>query len=352
MRVRTRARLIQLVTVGVALLALLLASCTHTHLPQDTFNTHGSVAAKEAHLYWLVFGIATAVFFLVEGILLFALIRFRHRPGRGVPTQVHGNFRLEIAWTIAPAVLLAGVAVPTIADIVTLARKPTGNVLQVSVIGHQWWWEVHYPTLKVSTANEIHIPVGRPVYVTLTAGDSGAVGPAVIHSFWVPQLAGKQDLEPGHTQHLTIEAQSAGVYLGQCAEYCGISHANMRLRVMADMPAAFDAWVKQQLVPAQQPPPDAMAALGAGGCAGCHTITGVQGFQGTIGPNLTHFGGRTTFAGSIVRNTPDELSAWLRDPQAVKPGNDMRIGPGGLPGRSILTDAEIQALVAYLETLK
>ena len=349
---RTRTRVTQTATAVAALLALLLASCAKVHLPQDTLNPSGPDAHMEANLYWVVFTLAAVVFFLVEGILLVALFRFRHRPGQGVPTQVHGNPRLEIAWTIAPALLLVGVAVPTLKGIIDLSHRPQGNVLEISVVGHQWWWEVHYPALKVTTANEIHIPVGRPVYVSLTSADSGAAGHAVIHSFWVPRLAGKQDLEPGHTTHLRIQADQPGVYLGQCAEYCGTSHANMRLRVTATSGSEFDSWVKQQLAPAAQPPPDAMEALQAGGCAGCHTITGVQGYEGIIGPNLTHFGGRTTFAGAILENTPQNISDWLRNPQAVKPGNDMQIGPGGQPGRSILTDAQIQSLVRYLESLK
>jgi cytochrome c oxidase subunit 2 len=347
-----QARLARAVGVGFALSVLLLSACSHTHIPQDTFHANGQVARKEANLYWLVFWIAAAVFVIVEGLLVVALIRFRHRPGRGVPRQVHGNRMVEIGWTILPALLLAGVAVPTVADIFSLSNRPHGNVLEINVTGHQWWWEVHYPALKVTTANEIHIPVGRPVYVSLTSGPSGSVGEGVIHSFWVPRLAGKQDLEPGRTTHLTIEADQPGVYLGQCAEYCGTSHANMRFRVMAQSPSDFDAWVQQQLRKASPPSPDVVAALGAVSCGGCHTIDGVQGMAGTVGPNLTHFGSRTTFAGAILRNTPANVARWLFDPQAVKPGNDMDIGPGGQPGRSALSEQQIAVLVRYLESLK
>ncbi|HEX9311846.1 MAG TPA: cytochrome c oxidase subunit II [Actinomycetota bacterium] len=352
MRGRDKARLTRAVVTVGALSLLALTGCSRQHIPQDTFHAAGPEAAKEAGLYWFVFWIAAAVFVLVEGLLIVALVRFRHRPGRGVPTQVHGNKRLEIMWTIAPALLLLGVAFPTVINIFSIARRPTGNVLEIQVVGHQWWWEVHYPSLRVTTANEIHIPVGRPVYVSLTSGPSGSVGSGVIHSFWVPGLAGKQDLEPGHTNHLTIEADHAGVFLGQCAEYCGTSHANMRFRVMAQPTPAFDAWVKQQHQPGAMPNGEAMAALQQVGCGNCHTITGVQGLGGTVGPDLTHFGSRTTFAGAILVNTGQNLSAWLRDPQAVKPGNDMTIGPGGKPGRSALTDDQIRALVAYLESLK
>jgi cytochrome c oxidase subunit II len=335
-----------LIGIGLVLAVLLLGGCARTHLPQDTFNAAGPVARREEGLWWPVFWLATAVFFLVEGLLVYALWRFRHRPGRGVPTQIHGNKRLEIAWTIAPALLLAGVAVPTVGTIFSLAQHPTGQVLQLQVIGHQWWWEVHYPQYGLVTANEIHIPVGRPVNVSITSKD-------VIHSFWVPRLAGKQDLEPGHTNYLTIQADGPGVYLGQCAEYCGTSHANMRFRVMADPAADFQAWVADTRAEvARQPSQQVLAIMQRVGCGGCHTIGGLQGFVGNIGPDLTHFGARTTFAGAMIRNTGDTLSAWLRDPQAVKPGNDMTIGPGGRPGRSALTEAEVRQLVDYLESLK
>ena len=300
-----------------------------------------------------MFWIAAGVFVLVEGLLVVALFRWRHKSGRGVPRQVHGNKALEIAWTIAPAVILAGIAVPTVADIITLSHRPP-NALEIEVVGHQWWWEVHYPGLNIVTANEIHVPVQKEVYVSLTSAGSGAVDPGagVIHSFWIPRLAGKQDLEPGHTTHLSFSADAPGVYLGQCAEYCGTSHANMRFRVMADAPTDFDAWVQQQQQKALPPAPDALAALHAGGCGGCHVVDGVDGMVGVVGPNLTHFGLRTTFAGAILRVTDDNLRAWLRNPQAVKPGNDMYIGAGGGPGPSVLSPSEIDVLVRYLRGLK
>jgi cytochrome c oxidase subunit II len=330
---------------ALALLAVGLSACVNTHLPQDTLNPAGPTARTEDNLLWPVFWIAVGVFVLVEGLLVVALFKFRHRPGRGIPTQIHGNFRMEMAWTIAPALLLAGVAVPTVATIFRLSERPSGQYVQVAVTGHQWWWEVKYPDLKVVTANEIHIPVGQPVYVSITSID-------VIHSFWVPRLAGKQDLEPGRTNHLTIEADLPGVYLGQCAEYCGTSHANMRFRVMADSPADFQSWVKAQAGPAP-PSTDPLAQQGqqvfeqgrfAGGlqCTACHTDKPNVG--GTVGPNLSHFGDRTTFAGSIVRNTEGELRRWLTDPSAVKPGADM-------PNLHLAPD-QIDALIAYLEGLK
>jgi cytochrome c oxidase subunit 2 len=339
MTVRTTRRLAQAALAAV--LVLMLSACGRRVLPQDTFNAAGPEAHKINALFWPVFWIAVGVFVLVEGLLVVALIRFRHRPGRGIPTQVHGNKRLEIAWTIIPALILAGVAVPTVGTIFALAAKPA-HALQINVTGHQWWWEVKYPSLGVTTANEIHIPVGQPVLVYVTSTD-------VIHSFWVPRLAGKQDLEPGRTNHLIIEASQQGTYLGQCAEYCGFSHANMRLRVMADPPAQFEAWAAQEAKPAAQAPVGSLAAQGAqifasGACVGCHTVNGVKNAAGIVGPNLTHFGDRTTFAGATFPNDRQDLESWLRNPPAMKPGADM-------PNLH-LTQDQIDALIAYLESLK
>jgi cytochrome c oxidase subunit II len=336
MTAKSKARLLVALSAGSG---FLLAACGGT-LPQNTLKPAGPTARTIDRLFDPVFWIAVAVFFLVEGLLVVALIRFRHRPGTPVPVQVHGNRRMEIAWTIAPAVLLAVIAVPTLVTVFSLYRTPT-NALTLEVTGHQWWWDVKYPSLGVETANEIHIPVGKKILVKVTSYD-------VIHSFWVPRLAGKQDLEPGKVNHLTIEADAPGTYLGQCAEYCGTSHANMRLRVIAQTPADFQTWAAAQQEPTTQPPADILTILGNRGCGGCHTINGVSvkgvPLAGIIGPNLTHFGSRTTFAGSIFPNTPQELAAWLRNPPARKPGADMpNLG---------LSDQEVQALVTYLEGLK
>jgi cytochrome c oxidase subunit 2 len=332
MTVRTRKRL----AGGAALpsLGLLLSGCSQNRIAQDTLNPAGPYSRKIDSLFWPVFWIAVAVFFLVEGLLVFSLYRFRHREGRGVPKQVHGNKRLEITWTIIPAVLLLGVAVPTIGTIFSLSRKPPGRPLQITVVGHQWWWEVKYPQQKFTTANEIHIPAGQPVYVAVTSID-------VIHSFWVPRLAGKQDLEPNRVNHLTIQADRPGVYLGQCAEFCGASHANMRLRVFAEDQSHWQAWLADMEKPAPQPPPAVLSIMQAKGCGGCHTIDGVQGFAADIGPNLTHFGNRSTFAGATFRNNVQNLTNWLKNPPGVKPGADM-------PDLHLTPD-QIQTLIAYLE---
>lgn len=326
------ARLV-LVLVSVSLLVLLLSACSET--PQSSLEPAGEQARKIDSLFGIAFWIAAGFFVFVQVMLVIALFRFRHRPGREEPRQVHGNTRLEVAWTVVPALILAGLAIPTVGTIFDLASEPA-DAMEVRVVGHQWWWEVHYPEQGVVTANEVHIPTGRPVRLTLESAD-------VIHSFWVPRLSGKQDLVPGSTHKLTIQADEPGVYPGQCAEYCGLSHANMRFRVVAQSESDFNRWVSQQQQTARQPT-SGLAAQGAqifqtGQCIACHTVNGTQA-QGKIGPDLTHFASRETFAGGTFEVNEENLTAWLQDPPGVK--------PGALMPNLNLTDEQIRALVAYL----
>jgi cytochrome c oxidase subunit 2 len=331
--------------IVVAGLAFLVSACGNGK-PQSSLDPAGPYARKIDALFDPVFWIAVAVFVLVEGLLVVAVVKFRHRPGNPVPKQIHGNKRLEIGWTLAPSLLLAGVAVFTIPLIFELAARPTGDVLRINVTGHQWWWEVRYPAQELTTANEVHIPVGRKVYISLTSND-------VIHSFWVPRLAGKQDLEPERTTNLLIQADAPGTYLGQCAEYCGLSHANMRLRVVAETAANFQAWVQREGQPAEPPPPDVVAIMTRPdvGCNGCHTINGVEDpdgapFVGTVGPDLTHFGSRARLGGDTFENTPGLLAQWILDAPSMKPGADMPSFVGKL------SEQDIDALVAFLESLE
>jgi cytochrome c oxidase subunit 2 len=223
-------------------------------------------------------------------------------------------------------------------DMAALSAAGRDPTLTVEVTGHDWWWEVRYPDRHVTTANEIHILVGQPVRLVLRSAD-------VIHSFWVPQLAAKTDLIPGKTNVTWLQARVAGTYRGQCAEYCGLQHAHMALLVVADPPEAFAAWVRQQRATATAPG----APLAASGravferssCAACHSIGGTTA-RGTIGPNLTHLGSRHTIGAGTLPNTPDNLAAWITDPQAAKPGAAMPPQP--------LTPQELRALVAYLES--
>jgi cytochrome c oxidase subunit 2 len=370
--VRKKVRLV----LGMVALAMVLAACSSTSLPQNSLDPQGPYARKIDNLFDPVFWIAVGVFVLVEGLLVFSLFRFRHRPGRAIPAQTHGNTRLEITWTILPALLLAGISVPTVATVLELNRHPEGQVLNVNVSGHQWWWEFDYPQQKIRTANVMHIPVGEAVYVSLcgvgasesgvpyggTCGDNPPpnIGAAVIHSFWVPKLNGKQDVVPGRTNHLTLYADHPGTYPGQCYEFCGFSHANMKFKVIAQTPADFQAWVAAQQAPAAKPPPGSLASKGealftgangeGGQCIACHTINGLQNpttggaLTATGGPNLTHFASHDCFAGCFLANTPANVARWLADPPGVKPGSFM-------PDYNLTPD-EIQALTAYLESLK
>jgi cytochrome c oxidase subunit 2 len=337
MRTRTR-RLRRLLIVGSMLVAVLVSTaCVGSPNPEDTLSPHGQVARDQQQLLIVALWIAGAVFFLVEGALVYAVIRFRHRRGEpGLPRQIHGNTRIEIAWTIAPTLLLAGLTIPTVATIYRLEPKTTPTSMQVRVVGHQWWWEFQYTDQGVVTANELHIPLHTRVNLTLNSAD-------VIHAFFVPELAGQLDVVPGHNNQMWIESDRPGTYLGQCTQFCGTSHAYMRFRVMVD--PDFDAWLANQKAPPVAPT-DATAAgakaFAGGACIGCHAITGVS--QGAVGPNLTHFASRTTLAGSTLDNTPENVAKWLRNPADVKPEAKM-------PNYH-LSDEDINNLVTYLESLK
>jgi len=249
---------------------------------------------------------------------------------------------LELAWTVVPPLIILRISIPTVRLIFRSQPRPApANALNVEVIAHQWWWEFRYPAAGVVTANELHIPEGRPVRLKLRSAD-------VLHSFWVPQLGGKRDVVPGQTNEITLIARVPGEYLGQCAEFCGLSHANMRFRVFVDTPQEFARWEAAQRADAATPPAgDKKAVAGAdifanSPCTACHTIRGVS--AGSIGPDLTHFASRTTLGSGIMKNTPSNLAEWLRDPARIKPGARMpRLGLAG---------PELSKLIAYLESLK
>lgn len=323
-----------------ASLFLFLAACA-SNAPQDTLKPKGPVSRQIDHLINPVFIVAGVVFVLVEGLVLLVVLKFRAKPDSPEPEQIHGNTRLEVGWTLAPALILLAVAVPTIATIFDLSKKPQ-NPVNITVIGHQFWWEYRYDDLGVITANELRLPVGRPVELTLKSED-------VIHSYWIPPLGGKTDVVPGRENHMHFEADAPGEYLGQCTEFCGASHANMRAKAIAMTPPDFDAWVAGQKAPSVKASAGTAGEPGSllfaqKGCGGCHTIEGVS--EGKVGPNLSHFATRTSFAGSIFQNNDQNLRRWLRDPQGEKPGNKMLI-PGGP-----LKPDEITQLIAYLNTLR
>ncbi len=360
-------RYLKLAVVAASAVAL-LSGCVH-NASQDTLKAHGSIARLQNSLLFPVFWIAVGVFVIVGGLVTYCVFRFRARSDDEAPRQIHGHTKAEIAWTIAPAVLLASIAIPTVKFVFDLNKFPT-NTMTINVTGHRWWWQMDYnkgtsaTSTDFSTATEMHIPVKEKVVVTLTSVD-------VIHNFWVPELAGKLYAIPGRTNKLVIEADTPGTYYGQCAEFCGTSHANMRLRVIAQTPTDYAAWVQGQEAGPAIPPPaadtSAGASAGAGattspspststaslvtagatvfqsaGCAGCHSITGIS--EGVVGPNLTHFKSRSVFAGAIFANTDNNLRLWLANPPGEKPGSVM-------PNLNLTSD-QINQLIAYLDTLQ
>jgi cytochrome c oxidase subunit 2 len=333
-----RRRIVTGVSLGSAF-ALLLSGCVG-NATQDSLKAHGSVARQLNSLFIPVFWIAVGVFALVAGLVLYAVIRFRARSDDEAPKQIHGNTRLELTWTILPALLLAGIAIPTVKMVFDTNSFPS-NAMQITTTGHRWWWQFGYNGTNVQTANELHLPVKQKVVLQLTSVD-------VIHNFWVPELAGKIYAIPGRHNRLLIEADQPGTYFGQCAEYCGTSHANMRIRVVVQTAADFQAWESgQEQGPATPSPSDANATAGLAlfslrGCTGCHTIDGIS--AGVVGPNLTHFKSRSVFAGSIFANNDNNLRAWLQNPPGLKPGSLM-------PNLNLSQD-DINKLIAYLDTLK
>jgi cytochrome c oxidase subunit 2 len=327
----------------LALLALAAAGCAR-NAPLDTLRPAGPIAQQIKGLWDIVFAMAVVVFVVVEGLIVFLVLRFRHRKGDdSMPKQVHGNTRLEFGWTVLPALILAALAIPTVLTIFALAREPA-DALRVNVRAQQWWWQYQYPGTGVVTANELHIPVGRKVLLSLRSRD-------IIHSWWAPRLAGKQDVVPGWVNHLMIEAGEPGTFDGQCVEYCGLSHANMRLKVVAQTPADFQQWLADQAKPLTAPTSaDAMAGQKvflAQACTGCHAIRGTSA-QGEVGPDLTHFASRSGFAGDIFPRTDAYLRKWLSDAPAMKPGSKMPAGVAQLG----LSQKDITVLIAFLQSLQ
>jgi cytochrome c oxidase subunit 2 len=296
--------------------------------------------AAIAGLFWLVLAASALVFLLVAGVLLLAIVRSRSRPDEvAEPEQVHGNRTLELVWTAGPALLIGALFVLAV---VTMGRADAEEpgARRVRAVGWQWWFEYRLDDGAV-TANELHLPVGVPIRIELTSGD-------VIHAFWVARFGWKRDMIPGRLNVLPVRVDQPGTYEGACAEYCGQQHAWMRIRVVADPPEAFEAWLARQRAPAD-PPADEAAGRGqavflANTCVNCHTVRGTAA-AGRVGPDLTHFGERTTLGAGVAENTAEELRRWLRDPHRLKPGALM-------PSYPNLADEELDALVAYLRGLR
>lgn len=316
------------------------------HRIANIFKPLATPAYEEHRIALLTLAITGAIFVVVGALIVYTMVRFRCRPGDQrwqEPPQVYGSNQIEAAWTVIPILIvfvLIGVSARVIAAIQN--QSPPSSMLKVRLIGHQWWWEVQYPDYGVTTANEIHVPATpdgkRATYLQLTSMD-------VIHSFWVPQLSGKTDLIPNRVNYMWIDPREPGIYLGNCAEYCGTQHANMLLRVIAQQPAEFEKWVSGEQKVAQDEPQasEAKAVFGSLGCVNCHTVRGTPAL-GKFGPDLTHLMSRQTLAAGVLTNTPEHLRAWINDPQEAKPGclmPSMKLG-----------DRELGQVVTYLQSLK
>jgi cytochrome c oxidase subunit 2 len=403
-------------SISLAVLGLWLTGC-RSWLDgfQSTLSVDGPVARSQRQLFYTTCYVTFAIFLVVGGVLAYATIRFKDRGHAGAkpPPQGHGNPLVEIGLIAASVLLLVIIAVPTLRAIwfaYDIPVEQKGQAYQIVATGYQWWWKFEYPNalvklapsgeMPLATANELVIPAGRPVHIELRTAD-------VIHSFWVPKLAGKVDMIPNRANHIWLQADQPGYFYGQCAQFCGDSHAVMRFRVIALDEKEFAAWLAQQTQPARsvatsaaaapptaqphvilasfkqnqfgfgpawasdapipqldlwraQQPPDkdedpALIARGralfqAKTCISCHAVRGQEGL-GVIGPDLTHLGARTTVAAGLLENTPEQLARWISHPDQVKPGNKMYT-TGYVPNHVTLDADEVTALVAYLRSLK
>jgi cytochrome c oxidase subunit 2 len=379
----SRPRRLTTAALTVAL-ASLIAGCVQN--PNSVFHHRTDFNRDVGSLFELLIWLGTIVFVFTEGMLIWAMVKYRSRPDKPrQPEQVHGNTKLEILWTVIPAVVLAIIAVPTVQTIFKTQGAARADALQVEVTGHQWWWEFRYPQYGVVTANELYLPIGRTVSFALTTHD-------VLHSFWIPALGGKRDLVNNRTNHLwfTPDSTTEDAFNGFCAEFCGMSHANMRFRAFAVTSEQFASWIAHQQspavftpAPATPPPPPSATKTAArpgtatqtqaqpapmqagfvsfarermprytipqtpippgltfdttlkgdpvngaslvtrGACIGCHTINGVPGMVAITGPNLTHVGSRLTIAAGLFPNDTRHLAAWIKNSRAMKPGVTM-----------------------------
>jgi cytochrome c oxidase subunit 2 len=318
------------------------------HGRTSIFSPDATPAHSIFGLSMLVLSFALGIFLVVGGLLLYSLIRFRHRSSDAnasqEPAQIYGSNQIELSWTVVPILIVVMLFLATTRVIYSTEHAPKpAKALEVTVIGHQFWWEYRYPGLGIVTANELHIPVSDrlhpiPTYLTMSSADTN-------HNFWVPRLAGKTDVIPNKVNTMWIDPATAGLYLGQCAQYCGTQHAKMLLRVYADTPDDFAAWVAHQQQPAIQDTgaSEGQAVFQHNACINCHTIAGTVA-TGTFGPDLTHLASRETIASGSVPNTQANLRAFVDDPAHFKPGALMP------PMR--LNARDLDAVSTYLTTLK
>jgi cytochrome c oxidase subunit 2 len=316
------------------------------HPVANMFKPQATPADSVYNVSMLMLAICAAIFLVVGGLLAFTIVRFRRRKmdGNREPAQVYGSNRIEIAWTVIPILIVLVLSMATARAVVEVQNKRmAADALNVTVVGHQWWWEIRYPELGIVTANELHVPLStaaKPAQTRLKLESAD-----VAHSFWVPQLAGKTDLIPGITNTMWIDPRQEGIFLGNCAEYCGMQHANMLLRVIVEPPPDFEKWAAAQKLDATSDPrmESARAAFLSLSCINCHAVSGTTA-TGTFGPDLSHLMSRATLGSGVISNSPENLRAWIRDPQAIKRGNLM-------PNMQ-LNSRELDEIVTYLSSLK
>ncbi|HSL68760.1 MAG TPA: cytochrome c oxidase subunit II [Longimicrobiales bacterium] len=399
----------------VGCLAVILAACAGEY-QQTTFEPVSEFGRSLNRLFAITFWWTIGILVLVEIVILINIFRFRERAGQPKPKQIHGNVKLEFLWTVIPAIIVLFIAIPTIQTVFATQQRAPADALVVEVIGHQWWWEFRYPETGVVTANELVLPAGRNIDLKMHSAD-------VVHSFWVPRVGGKRDVNPQprpgrgesglRSNHLTFNIEQPGYYLGQCAEFCGASHAIMRMAINAVPADQFSQWtasmggraqpgVTPPALPAEQTETQEAAAARARAdslarqrdtvstadtlrppvpttplqgpatpagpqsevergqrlftskvCIACHTIQGTSA-RGVLGPNLTRFGSRRYVGAGARFNTLENVIAWITNPGAVKPGTLMpgAQNPGGGMPPTGLTNEEVRAIAIYLLSLK
>ena len=312
--------------------------------PTNIFAPASTSAESIFGLSIFVLLTVAAIFVVVFSLLAYAAVRFRskHRDDRREPAQVYGSTQVELAWTVIPVLIVVALFLAATRVILAVQNAPRpANALNVVVTGHQYWWEYRYPQLNIVTANELHVPVSdpahpTPTFLTLLSADTD-------HSFWVPRLGGKTDLIPNHPNQMWIDPHETGLFLGQCAQYCGTQHAKMLLRVYVQSPEEFQRWVHQQQKIVQAASSAGARVFERTACVNCHTVSGTPA-NGKFGPDLTHLMSRDTIASGAAPNTPATLRLWVKNPDAIKPGSKM-------PAMG-LNDQDLDLVTTYLETLR